>query len=231
MRILVAGATGQIGIRLVPLLVAAGHDVAGITRTPAKAPSLRDLGASPIVCDVYDADALTAATREFAPDVVLHELTDLPDSAADLPASRDDNNRMRTEGTANLIAAAGRAKVIAQSISWEPGPAAHERAVLESGGVVIRYGQFYGPGTYYPDAPPDRPRIHIDDAARLTIPVLEAPAGLTVVIDDRALLSIQRTHRLSDAASTPRRCVSQLPNRVRRPGRPGRPRRIPALDN
>jgi uncharacterized protein YbjT (DUF2867 family) len=62
MRILIAGATGLIGIRLVPLLVAAGHDVAGITRTAAKASSLRDLAASPIVCDVYDADALTAAT-------------------------------------------------------------------------------------------------------------------------------------------------------------------------
>jgi NAD(P)-dependent dehydrogenase (short-subunit alcohol dehydrogenase family) len=187
MRILIAGATGLIGIRLVPLLVAAGHDVAGITRTQAKAQSLRDLGSSPIVCDVYDAAALAAATSAFAPDVVLNELTDLPDSLADLAASRDNNNRMRTEGTANLIAAAAGTKMIAQSISWEPGPAAHERAVLESGGVIIRYGQLYGPGTYYPDTPPDRPRIHIDDAARLTIPVLEAPAGLTVVIDDRAL--------------------------------------------
>jgi hypothetical protein len=83
--------------------------------------------------------------------------------------------------------------VIAQSISWElPGArravtAAHERAVIEAGGVVIRYGQLYGPGTFYPDGPPDPPRIHVDDAARLTLPALTAPAGLTIVADDRAL--------------------------------------------
>jgi uncharacterized protein YbjT (DUF2867 family) len=193
MRILVAGATGLIGIRLVPLLVAAGHDVAGITRTPAKAALLADLGAEPIVCDVYDAPALTAATAKFAPDVVFHQVTDLPDSAAELKDYRENNNRIRTEGTANLIAAADGARVIAQSVSWEQpaegaaATAAHERAVLESGGVVIRYGSFYGPGTYYPGTPPDRPRIHIDDAARLTLPVLAAPAGLTIVIDDRPL--------------------------------------------
>jgi hypothetical protein len=59
--------------------------------------------------------------------------------------------------------------------------------VLAAGGVVIRYAQFYGPGTYYETAPPRPPRIHVDDAARLTLPALDAPAGLTIVADERAL--------------------------------------------
>jgi hypothetical protein len=64
--------------------------------------------------------------------------------------------------------------------------AAHERAVLHAGGVVIRYGQLWGPGTYYPSAPPNPPRIHVDEAARQTLPALNAPPGLTIVADDRA---------------------------------------------
>jgi hypothetical protein len=52
--------------------------------------------------------------------------------------------------------------------------------------VVIRYGQFYGPGTYYPETPPEQPRIHIDDAARRTLVSLDVPPGVTMVIDDRA---------------------------------------------
>jgi hypothetical protein len=58
--------------------------------------------------------------------------------------------------------------------------------VLRAGGVVIRYGQLWGPGTYYQTAPPDSPRIHVDDAARQTLPALAAPPGLTIVADDRA---------------------------------------------
>ena len=192
----VAGASGVIGIRLVPLLVAAGHVVAAMTRSPGKAGLLRELGAQPVVCDVFDAGALTRAVSGFGPDVVFHQLTDLPDHAGDIAAFGDRNDRMRTEGTRNLLAAAaaaGAARVIAQSISWElPSPgrraatAALERAVLEAGGVVIRYGQFYGPGTYHEATPPDPPRIHVDDAARQTLPALAAPPGVTIVADDRA---------------------------------------------
>src|SRR5690242_14917451 len=72
MRIFMAGASGVIGIRLVPLLVNAGHVVAGMTRSPGKAGLLREAGADPVVCDVYDAAALTAAVQGFAPDVVFH---------------------------------------------------------------------------------------------------------------------------------------------------------------
>jgi nucleoside-diphosphate-sugar epimerase len=195
-RIFVAGASGVIGSRLVPLLVADGHTVAGMTRSPDKAGLLRELGAEPVVCDVFDAGALTRAVAAFDPDLVFHQLTDLPDSAADVAAFSDRNNRIRGEGTRNLLAAAEAASVrpvIAQSISWElPGEngraayAEHERAVLEADGVVIRYGQFYGPGTYYDEEPPKPPRIHVDDGARQTRPALDVPLGVTLVADDRA---------------------------------------------
>jgi nucleoside-diphosphate-sugar epimerase len=195
-RIFVAGASGVIGVRLVPLLVADGHTVAGMTRSPQKAGLLRELGAEPVVCDVYDVGALTQAVAGFRPDIVFHQLTDLPDDASDLSEFFDRNDRMRSEGTRNLLAAAAAAgadRVIAQSISWElrtgsrrAATADHERAVLQAGGVVIRYGQLYGPGTFHETTPPEPPRIHVDDAARQTMPVLGAPPGLTVVADDRA---------------------------------------------
>jgi nucleoside-diphosphate-sugar epimerase len=176
----------------VPLLVEAGHVVAGMTRSPGKADTLKDLGAEPVVCDVFDASALTEAVAAFQPDVVFHQLTDLPDNVDELSAHRQRNDRVRTEGTRNLLAAAGSSRMIAQSISWEvPGQGAvaaaeHERLVLAAGGVVIRYGQFYGPGTFYPDAPPDPPRIHVDDAARGSLVALDVPSGVTIVVDDRA---------------------------------------------
>ena len=196
MRVFVAGGSGVIGIRLVPLLVEAGHTVAGMTRSPDKAGRLRELGAEPVVCDVFDINALTSAMTAFAPDVLFHQMTDLPDSAADLAKFADRNDRMRAAGTSNLLAAAAAARVeriLAQSISWElpsadrrRGTAEFERAVLQAGGVVIRYGQFYGPGTYYEASPPAPPRIHVDDAARQSMLTLSAPPGLTVVVDDRA---------------------------------------------
>ncbi len=196
MRIFVAGASGVIGVRLVPLLAAAGHAVAGLTRSAEKAAQLAELGAEPVVCDVFDAAALTAAVSAFHPDIVFHQLTDLPDKIGEIPLFTERNSRIRGEGTRNLIAAAaaaGAQRVIAQSISWElpasaggGAPAAHERAVLESGGVVIRYGQFYGPGTYHEGSPPKPPRIHVDDAARQTLPALDVPPGVTIVVDDRA---------------------------------------------
>jgi nucleoside-diphosphate-sugar epimerase len=195
-RIFVAGASGVIGVRLIPLLVEAGHVVAAMTRSPDKTGLLRELGAQPVVCDVFDADALMRAVSGFGPDVVFHQLTDLPDQAGDRSRLSDRNDRMRTEGTRNLLAAAaaaGAERVIAQSISWElptgrrrAAVAAHERAVRQAGGVVIRYGQLYGPGTYYEGDPPEPPRIHVDDAARQTLPALAAPPGVTLVADDRA---------------------------------------------
>jgi uncharacterized protein YbjT (DUF2867 family) len=192
-RIFLAGATGVLGLRLVPLLVADGHRVAGMTRSPRKADALRALGAEPVVCDVFDAPALAEAVVSFRPDAVLDELTDLPDDEASLPEFRQANARIRREGTRNLLAAArtaGVGRFLAQSVAWRlPGVGGAaveelERSVLEAGGVVLRYGQFYGPGTYYEQAPPPPPRVHIDEAARRTVEALAAASGVLEIVED-----------------------------------------------
>ena len=108
-RVFLAGGSGVIGVRLIPLLVGAGHVVAGMTRSAGKADALRSLGAEPVVCDVFDAASLREAMLAFRPDIVLHQLTDLPDDRARIPELGAANNRMRREGTANLLAAAGAA--------------------------------------------------------------------------------------------------------------------------
>jgi len=119
-RIYIAGATSVLGVRLVPLLVAEGHMVAGPTCSPRKAGLLRRFGAKPVVCDIFDRDALTQALAGCGPEMVFHQLTDLPDEAADLARFSDRNDRMRGEGTRNLLYAAATARadrVIAQSIA------------------------------------------------------------------------------------------------------------------
>lgn len=189
MRIFVAGASGVIGVRLVPLLVADGHEVRGLTRSPGKAELLRDLGAEPIVCDVYDAGALRDAVTSFRPDLVMNQLTDLPDEETP-PFTA--NARMRSEGASNLrdaFAASGAARLIVQSIAWRSEATAavveaFERSTLEAGGVVLRYGRLYGPGTYYEDSLPDRPRIQVDDAARRTVRALGAPTGVYELVEE-----------------------------------------------
>ncbi|WP_243232832.1 NAD(P)-dependent oxidoreductase [Microbacterium sp. CIAB417] len=193
LRIFLAGATGVIGTRLAGMLVRTGHVVAGMTRSADKATLIRDLGAEPVICDVYDAAGLTQAMQGFGPDLVIHQLTDLPDSAAELPARRAANARIRVEGTRNLVeaaAAAGCSRMLAQSVAWElpPGEGAAgvqslEDAVLRFGGVVLRYGQFYGPGTFYPDALPAGPRVHIDEAAACTLAALDASSGIITITD------------------------------------------------
>jgi nucleoside-diphosphate-sugar epimerase len=122
MNIFLAGATGVIGRRLVPLLRDAGHAVTGTSRSPEKASALDVLGARGIVVDVYDARALLAAMSAAYPDVVMHQLTDLPQTLdAGRPANFEGNARLRIEGTRNLMAAAsvtGVRRVVAQSIAF-----------------------------------------------------------------------------------------------------------------
>lgn len=176
MRVFLAGATGVIGVRLVPLLLAAGHEVAGMTRSQPEV--VERLGALPVVCDVYDAERLRAVVADFAPDLVLHELTDLPDDRDRLDDWLERNARIRTVGTRNLLDAAVGVRMVAQSIAFPPGAPEHEQLVLDAGGVILRYGIFYGPGTYGGEAPPEGvPRIHVDEAARRTVTALDAPAG------------------------------------------------------
>jgi nucleoside-diphosphate-sugar epimerase len=134
-RILLAGAAGAVGRRLVPLLVDAGYAVFGTTRSPDKEALLRRLGAEPLRLDVFDPAALGRAFAAARPEIVLHQLTDLPPGLppALMSAAVAANARLRTEGTRNLVDAAFRAgarHVVAQSIAWAyaPGPLPHEEA-------------------------------------------------------------------------------------------------------
>lgn len=124
MKILVAGASGVIGRHLVPKLVAAGHDVAGTTRTASKEAELRLMGATPFVVDVLDPDAVGRAVAAFEPEIIVHQATAL--SSVDMrhfERSFALTNRLRTEGTDHLLAA-GRAvgvrKFVAQSFAGWP---------------------------------------------------------------------------------------------------------------
>jgi nucleoside-diphosphate-sugar epimerase len=188
-----AGASGVIGQQLIPRLVEAGYTVGGMTRSESKTELLSALGAEPIVVDVFDRDALIQAVRDFQPDVVLNQLTDLPDDVTKIGDHADRNARIRSEGSDNLIEAArqsGSPKLFAQSVAWElpDGPdalavAELERSVLAEDGVVLRYGQFYGPGTYNEQEQPADPRVHIDRAAERTLEALDAPSGVVIVVD------------------------------------------------
>ena len=175
MRVFVAGATGAIGRQLVPLLQSAGHDVSALVRDPARAPS----GVRALRGDALDRPSVMDAMREARPDAVIHEATALPGytNPRRMSAQLRPTSRLRTEGSANLLAAAqaaGAQRFIAQSIAFAYAPAAPavldedaplnvdgpgglrpvvravaevERQVLDAGGVVLRYGWFYGPGT------------------------------------------------------------------------------------
>lgn len=173
MRVFLAGATGVLGRRILPQLLADGHTVTALTRRFDRAPALESLGARPVVADAYSHASLAEAVRAAAPDLVMHQLTDLS------VGSSADNAVLRVRGTRNLIdaaKAAGVQRVITQSIAWayQPGsdPAREETpldldapeprgvttravAALEQatreipGWVVLRYGLLYGPDTWY----------------------------------------------------------------------------------
>jgi nucleoside-diphosphate-sugar epimerase len=134
-RIFLAGASGAIGRRLTPLLLAAGHEVMGTTRSADKAAQLKARGVEPIVVDVFDAGALRDVVIAARAEIVVHQLTDMPQVLD--PASLRDalarNTRLRIEGTANLVAAAraaGARRLIAQSIAfaYADGPEPHAEA-------------------------------------------------------------------------------------------------------
>ncbi len=238
MRVLLAGATGAIGGRLVPQLVEAGHQVTAITRSKEKLGMLSDLGAEAVVCDVFDAGRLGTVVARAEPDAVINQLTDLPQSLnpRKLKEYYAANNRVRREGTRNLLDAArgaGVSRFLAQGAAYwyaptggpvkteeaplyldapaPIGPAVQtmrevEDAVLSADGlegIVLRYGMFYGPGTWYAkDGDVGRQVrkrrypligkgegtysfIHVDDAASATVAALErARPGIYNVVDD-----------------------------------------------
>jgi nucleoside-diphosphate-sugar epimerase len=135
MRIFLAGASGVIGRLLLPMLLAAGHSVTGITRSAAKTPAIEAAGARAVVVDVFDAAALAAAVAAARPELIIHQLTDLPREAdlGKITAAYPRNARLRIEGTRNLVAAARRAAVgrfIAQSnaFAYAPGAEPHRES-------------------------------------------------------------------------------------------------------
>ena len=134
-RIFLAGASGAIGRRLAPLLVANGWHVVGSTRSKGKVSLLSEMGIEPAVVDVFDAATLRHLLDEIKPEVVIHQLTDLPYALEEskMAAALARNARLRDEGTRNLIAAAvqaGARRLIAQSISfiYADGPKPHKES-------------------------------------------------------------------------------------------------------
>ncbi len=129
MRVFLAGATGVIGRRLLPLLLAEGHEVTGMTRSAGRVEQLRAAGAEGVVADAFDAKTLEDVVVEARPDAVIHQLTSIPPRIDPRKMERDfaTNDRLRTEGTANLVAAAkaaGVTRLLAQSVAffYAPGP-------------------------------------------------------------------------------------------------------------
>jgi nucleoside-diphosphate-sugar epimerase len=231
MRVLVAGATGVIGRQLVPLLTNAGHEVVGLSREPA-AP---DAGYQAVVADALDRDATVAAVAKAKPDAVVHLLTAIPRQVNPkrLASQFALTNRLRTEGTRNLVdaaRAAGATRMVAQGLAyayrpaggvladeetpfWTDGPKQfrpvvqalieHERRVGEAGGLTLRFGHLYGPGTAYaPDGSFTRqvhegnvPIVggghsvfsftHARDAAAAVVAALDRPVrGALNIVDD-----------------------------------------------
>ncbi len=196
-RVFVAGASGVIGQALCRLLVEDGWSVTGTTRSAHKLELLGAIGVEPLLLDALDAGAVLEQVLMAQPEVLVHQLTDLPDGLdpAQMTAALPRNARLRQEGTRNLVAAAAAAgvkRMVAQSIAfaYAPGPtpyreeaplnldhsgptapavASLEQQVLAGPfeGVVLRYGKFYGPGTGFDDPASGGP-VHVEAAADAT---------------------------------------------------------------
>ncbi|HXR58909.1 MAG TPA: NAD(P)-dependent oxidoreductase [Burkholderiales bacterium] len=232
MKIFIAGGTGAIGRLLVPALVKAGHSVVALTRSSDRGAQLAQMGAVPVLGDVFDETRLARLVAESKAEVVIHQLTAFGDKGDPYA----NTIRVRTEGTRCLVAAAraaGARRFIAQSISFLCSPAGSgltdedtplyldsppatralaqavaslERQTLDaypSGGTVLRYGWFYGPGTSYDpqgaipaairegaypivgDGTGTYSFIRLQDAAAATMKALEREAsGVYNIVDD-----------------------------------------------
>jgi 2-alkyl-3-oxoalkanoate reductase len=236
MRVMVVGASGAIGTRLVPQLTGRGHEVIGTFRSPGNAERVRALGAEPVALDVLDASAVHETVLDAQPDAIIHQATALANAgfSRSLDKTFAETNRLRTEGTDNLLAAAREAgvrRLVAQSFApyryireggmikteddaLDPNPPksarqtfaamAHvDHAFLDAGGVVLRYGGFYGAPDPMSKAVGKRqypivgkgtglmPFIHLDDAASATVLALEheGPAVYNITDDEPAPMS------------------------------------------
>ena len=242
MRVLVAGAGGAVGQQLIPLLTRARHAVGGLLRSESKRDALLAMGATPFFADALDPSAVQAIVQTFRPDAIINQLTAIPQVIDLAHFDRDFalTDRLRTEGTDNLIAAAKKVNVtrfVAQGFAgspyartgggvkteedpFDPDPPKQfrntfaalrhlESSVLGSfpeGGVVLRYGWFYGPRTSLskdgPMVQAVRKRmlpivaggtglwsfLHIEDAASATLAALEGKAGIYNIADDEPAL-------------------------------------------
>jgi nucleoside-diphosphate-sugar epimerase len=251
MRVFVAGATGAIGRPLVAQLREGGHEVVGMTRSEERAQALRAAGAEAVVADALDADAVRGAVEGARPNVVVNELTDLdrPLNPRKYAEWLEGTNRLRTEGTRNLVEAAraaGAPRLVSQSVAFaytfqpgvknedapllgsDAGPMADaihelERRTLDAGGIVLRYGFFYGPGTAYDrggqqleliekrqmpiigDGAGHFPFIHVDDAAAATVAAIErGTTGVYNIVDDEPAAAREWIPDLAEVIGAPR---------------------------
>lgn len=240
MKVFVAGGTGAIGRPLLAQLLARGHDVVALTRSPERAQALRAEGITPALADVFDPQAVSAVVGDARPEVVIEQLTALPRTYTreSMGAAAAFNTRIRLEGGANVLAAARAAGVrryLRQSIAFwavpgagladeatplaldaSPAVAAEARVVTEierrlrevpsMEGIALRYGFFYGPGTWF-DRDGDVGQqvraqrfpivgdgegvwswLHIEDAAIATVAAAErANTGVYLIANDRPL--------------------------------------------
>jgi len=210
MKVFVAGGSGAIGVPLVRALLTAGHEVTVLTHSAGKRDALGALGASVAVADALDRDALAAAVQAARPTHVVHELTALPKDGPRRAADLEPTNRLRIEGTRNLLAAAvgtGARRFVVGSFAplapREPAPPrpvdrgaaavrSMEEQVLEATrrgeiqGIVLRYGLFYGLET-----PSTRAMIEMVRKRRL--PVVRGDAGQLPVIhiDDAVAATVR----------------------------------------
>jgi nucleoside-diphosphate-sugar epimerase len=246
--VFLTGGTGVVGTRAVPALVAAGHEVTAVARTPEKAELVRSMGATPVTVDLFDREAVKRAVEGH--DAVVHLATNIP------PLSRSartkawaTNERLRTEGSANLVDAAlatGTTRYVQESIcypyldqgaAWitEESPLAHVGVFEGAGhaeasatrftktggtGVVLRFGQFHGPGSAHVQAFNAMARkrinpfvgrpdaycsfIHAEDAGSAVAAALEVPAGTYNVVDDEPLTRVEAGRVLAEAVGVKR---------------------------
>jgi len=210
MKVFVAGASGTIGVPLVRALVNAGHEVTAMTRTSGKEAMLRGLGATPVLADALDADAVTRAVASARPDVVIHQLTALPKAGGVKRVSDlEPTNRLRIDGTRNLLAAAVAARarrIIVGSFALlraagpdrpaDTRPAAEavqsmesqvldadRRGVIEA--VVLRYGLFYGaenPATQNMVAMARRRMLPVIRGDRSLLPVIHVADAVSATV-------------------------------------------------
>ena len=142
MKIFLAGGTGAIGVPLIRALTAAGHEVTALTRSEANASTLRELGASPAVADALDADALRRAVAAARPAFVIHQLTALPKGGPRSAKDLEPTNRLRVDGTRNLIdaaLAAGARRIVVGSFAlFRGGEAQHVPATMRAAADAVR---------------------------------------------------------------------------------------------